>query len=206
MDLPETLQKTIVQAESRFADIPEDREALLKEIAEYVKQQNQEGKTAKLIFICTHNSRRSHFGQIWAQLAADINGFDVTSYSGGTEATAFNPRAVEAMRRAGFEVKKEDEGENPRYSVKFINGREPMTVWSKVYDDPANPQKDFAAVMTCSEADEACPVVLGAAARFATTYVDPKESDGTDREADTYDERCLQIGSEMLWMFSTIGK
>ena len=47
----------------------------------------------------------------------------------------------------------------------------------KTYGDDANPDSGFAAVMTCSSADKGCPIVYGAAARFATPYVDPKVSD-----------------------------
>ncbi|MCB0818945.1 MAG: protein-tyrosine-phosphatase, partial [Flavobacteriales bacterium] len=64
--------------------------------------------------------------------------------------------------------------------------------------DPANPQKGFCAVMTCSEADANCPIVRGALDRVSLPYVDPKEADDTPEEAARYDERCLQIATE-LW-------
>lgn len=139
--------------------------------------------------------------QLWTQAAAWMHGLDhVRTYSGGTEATALNSRAVEALRDCGFHISVESDGENPQYRLTFADDADPVIAYSKEYGHPDNPKKDFAAVMTCSDADEACPIVLGASARFATTYRDPKEADGTDKESETYADRCRQIGAEMLYM------
>ena len=160
---------------------------------------------ARLNFICTHNSRRSHFGQVWAQVGAHHFGIDslVQTYSGGTEATAFNERAVGALRRAGLDIHPAAISDNPRYAVHYAADRTPMVCFSKKYDDAsANPTSGFAAVMTCAQADRGCPVVYGSAARFSTPYEDPKASDGSPEERDTYDERCAQIAREMLYVMS----
>ena len=90
-----------------FSQIPQDRKDELEKIALYIQKQVNTGQPAQLTYICTHNSRRSHFGQIWAATAAfyyDIP--NVKTYSGGTEATAFNDRAVAACERAGFDIPK----------------------------------------------------------------------------------------------------
>ncbi len=158
-----------------------------------------------LNFICTHNSRRSHMAQIWAQAAAYL--FDIKNvqcFSGGTEATAFNERAVTAMQRVGFQIVKTTDGNNPQYEVKLSSGAPSILSFSKKYDHPSNPLKDFAAIMTCSLADENCPLVLGASARIAITYDDPKDFDDTTHEAGKYEESALQIGREMLFAFSRI--
>jgi hypothetical protein len=73
-----------------------------------------------------------------------------------------------------------------------------------VYADAANPQREFCAIMTCSQADEACPNVAGAANRIAIPYEDPKAADGTPEEAAVYDERCAQIARETLYAFSLV--
>ncbi|MDZ7763692.1 MAG: hypothetical protein U5K00_04605 [Melioribacteraceae bacterium] len=152
--------------------------------------------------MCTHNSRRSHISQIWAQTAAEYYNIpNVKCYSGGTEATAFNPRAVNAMTKAGFKIEKKDNSDNPVYLVYYSDEKEPVKCFSKVYSDEFNPQKDFAAIMTCSDADENCPVVFGAEARFPIRYDDPKEFDGTELEEEKYDERVEQIG-ERCWHYS----
>lgn len=135
-------------------------------------------KSINLIFICTHNSRRSTMSQIWAQTASEYFGIpNVNCYSGGTEATAFNPRAVNAVKRAGFKVEQIDETDNPVYLVYFSHKKEPIKCFSKIYSNNFNPQKDFAAIMTCSEAEANCPVVFGAEKRFPIRYADPKEFD-----------------------------
>ena len=111
---------------------------------------------------------------------------------------------VAAVERAGFAVEKTTEGDNPIYAVSFVDDVEPMQCFSKVYDQEPNPREGFAAVMTCSAADAACPTVFGAAERFAIPFDDPKAFDGTDRESAKYDERCRQIAREMLYVFSQV--
>ncbi|MEZ4829267.1 MAG: hypothetical protein R3C61_23715 [Bacteroidia bacterium] len=121
-----------------------DRKARLTEISDFIRRKKAQGEEAALIFICTHNSRRSHFGQIWAQVLADYYGVSgVKTYSGGTEATAFNPNAITALRETGFEISAISDSPNPRYEVAYGENIPPLTVWSKVYSDPANPQGGF---------------------------------------------------------------
>lgn len=181
--------------------IPQERATLLADAAAFVTSRRDTTHGARLIFICTHNSRRSHMSQIWAHTFAWLYGHDhVTCFSGGTEATAFHPNAVRALERCGFQNDAHAPMPNPRYQVSWSTLAKPLEAWSKTFDDPANPSSDFAAVMTCSDADEACPIVPGAAARFPIRYEDPKISDGTPAEADVYFERCRQIAAEMLFI------
>jgi len=188
------LAKTLLEESPQ---IPEERQALLEKLAGYIAQ--QKGRSAKLNFICTHNSRRSHIAQVWAATGAayfDLPG--VETYSGGTEATAFNPRAVAAMRRAGFQIQGQD-GANPQYEVAYSEEYPPLICYSKTFDNPANPSSHFAAIMTCSDADENCPFIPGAEFRLPLTYDDPKAADGTPEETARYDERVQQIGREILF-------
>ncbi len=198
--LNDQLQTYCTTLEGEFALIPESRQQELAELGDYISQKTKAGEAAKLNVICTHNSRRSHIGQLWLAAAATFYGVEgVATYSGGTEATAFNPRAVAAMRRAGFAISGDETQSNPCYLAKLGESIEEITLFSKKYDDPFNPQQGFAAIMVCSDADEACPFIPGAEKRFAIRYDDPKVSDGTPAEAATYDERCRQIGREMLF-------
>jgi arsenate reductase len=204
--LNERLQVCCAGLEGEFGLIPEARRQELAELGDYIVSKKQAGKEVKLTVICTHNSRRSHIGQLW--LAAASVFYEVkrlTAYSGGTEATAFNTRAVAAMRRMGFDIS-EAEGENPHYLTKLGKDVAEITLFSKRYDDPANPKRGFAAIMVCSDADEACPFIPGAERRFAIRYEDPKSSDGTSEEAAIYDERCRQIGREMLFAMRHAGQ
>jgi arsenate reductase len=144
--------------------------------------------------------------QIWAQVAAAYYRVQtVQTFSGGTEATALNPRAVAAMRRAGLSIAPKDPNtSNPIYEVRFAFDVEPMLAFSKIYNAPPNPVEGYCAIMTCSHADEACPLAMGCASRIAVRYDDPKVSDDTPSEAATYDERCRQIAREMLYLFSKV--
>lgn len=199
------LQSTIQKLTSEFNQIPDSRKPILKELTDFVSQKAEANQTINLNFICTHNSRRSHISQAWAQAAAQYYGINgVQCYSGGTEATAFNPRAVKAMQEAGFDIQVFKDGTNPIYQVKYSTEAQPLMVFSKKYDDDFNPKKDFAAIMTCSHADENCPLVLGASKRIALTYDDPKDFDGTSQEAAKYSERVHEIGREILYAFSQV--
>jgi arsenate reductase len=198
------LEHYMRRAMLRADGIPDERKRLLDDVAAFISSKRRAGELAELTFICTHNSRRSQMGQVWAATAAAHHGIDeVRTYSGGTETTAFNPRAVAALQRAGFVIENPG-GQNPHYLVRFAETGPTMECFSKTYDDPTNPDQGFAAIMTCSDADEACPVVFGAALRVPLRYDDPKVADGTSEEAAAYDERCLQIATEMLYLFSRI--
>ena len=156
------LARYIEDRTAEFDAIPADRKAELEALAAFVRSARDTG-VARLNFICTHNSRRSHFGQVWAQVGAHHFGIDslVQTYSGGTEATAFNERAVGALRRAGLDIHPAAISDNPRYAVHHAADRAPMVCFSKKYDDAsANPTAGFAAVMTCAQADRGCPVGL----------------------------------------------
>lgn len=184
--------------------ISKKRKDKLSQLADYIRTKKESREPARLTFICTHNSRRSHFCQIWAAVMGEYLELDpISTYSGGTEATAFNPRAVAAVERTGFKVKNPG-GENPRYRVFFDEKKEPLVCFSKTFDDSYNPRNNFAAVMTCSDADENCPFVPGAETRFSIPYIDPKVSDGTPSEEETYDERCRQIAAEMYYLMSRV--
>jgi arsenate reductase (thioredoxin) len=188
-----------------FNEISTERKEILKELTTFIQQKKNADQPVYLNFICTHNSRRSHISQLWAQAAAHYYKIEnAHCYSGGTEATALNPRAVKAMKDVGFQITVAKEGSNPVYEVRYAKDAAAVTVFSKKYDDPFNHNKDFAAIMTCSHADENCPVVVGATARLPIRYNDPKEFDDTPQESAKYVERVHQIGREILYAFSQV--
>lgn len=192
------------QLSKRFSEIPEDRQLLLRKLSEYILEKRNKDLPVHLVFICTHNSRRSHFGQVWAAVAAAYYAIEnVHTYSGGTEATAFNPNAIQALRTTGFQVEGNASNPNPNYSVKFGEGLE-TNCFSKTFDDPANPSSNFAAIMTCSHAEENCPFVPGTDLRIGITYDDPKDFDGTAQQDEKYLERSNQIALEILYTFSLV--
>lgn len=176
-----------------------ERQTALAALANYLRTSRLANRPARLNFICTHNSRRSHFGQVMAQVLAAHMAMNIETFSGGTEATAFHPNAVNALLELGVDIEKPAAGANPRYRVR--TGKVSTEAFSKVYSSEPNPQRDFAAILVCSSADAGCPVVAGAELRIALPFEDPKVSDGTAEAASTYRQRALEIGTELAWAF-----
>ncbi len=183
----------------------EERREILQPLIDYIQTKVAAKQEIRLNFICTHNSRRSHLSQIWAQaLASYFKVPQVVCYSGGTEATALFPMAAKTLERSGFLIEKLSDTKNPVYSIKFSANEHPIIGFSKTFDHSFNPKKDFAAIMTCSQADAGCPFIPGAEKRFPVTYEDPKAFDGTPQQEEKYQERSLQIASELFYVFSKI--
>ncbi len=188
-----------------FDTISIERKALLGNIACYIISKKNAGKPINMVYICTHNSRRSHFGQIWAQVAAHyFNIKNVNAFSGGTEATAFNINAINAIERIGFKIIKMNDDANSIYHVFYDEIQKPISCFSKVYNHLGNPKSEFAAIMTCSDAEENCPFIPVVEFRISTTYDDPKAFDNTPLQDVMYDERSKQIALETFYLFSII--
>ena len=185
--------------------VSEDRKAVLQPLIDYIQNKVTTNQEIRLNFICTHNSRRSHLSQIWSQTMAFQFKIDkVFCYSGGTEATAMFPKVAETLGNQGFQIQKLSQENNPVYAVKLDENQAPIICFSKTYSDDFNPKSNFGAIMTCNNADEGCPMVFGAEARFPIKYNDPKAFDGTDLMNEKYAERSLEIASEMYYVFSQI--
>lgn len=180
--------------------ISDQRKELLKPLKEYLSSKIKQKSVVNLNFICTHNSRRSQLSEVWAKIIGDFYGLNINTFSGGIEITACNERTINSLSRLGFKIKNLG-GENPHYEIKYADNKTPITLFSKLYDDPANPKTGFAAVMSCSHTDENCPFIPGAEKRISLPYEDPKASDNTADEAKIYDERSIQIATEMKYVF-----
>lgn len=133
----------------------------------------------QLLFVCTHNSRRSQLSEALAshRWQGDPR---ITMRSCGTEQTACHPSTAQALEDLGWEV--QDLG-NGRFQVQ----RDLTThnLWSKTFDEVPR-DLPIVAMMTCAEADKACPAIVGAVARIPWRYPDPKIADGTPESRATY--------------------
>lgn len=186
-------------------NISEERKEVLLPLVDFIQSKVYAKEEIRLNFICTHNSRRSHLSQIWAQaLALHFKIKNVFCYSGGTEATAMFPKVAETLENQGFQIQKLSESENPFYAVKYDENAHPIICFSKKYDDAFNPTSKFTAIMTCSSADQGCPFIAGAEKRIPIQYEDPKVFDGTDLMNEKYAERSIEIASEIYYVFSQI--
>ncbi len=185
-----------------------ERKVLLDEAVRKLKNLLADSPRPMLLFVCTHNSRRSHLARVWAEVVQhqlSDGKPQVRMESAGTEATACNERTIASLERTGFQIEKKSESENPVYYCAFVEagGYPAMKLWSKTLDDPAI-EAPVVAIMTCSDADLNCPIVPGAVGRIRLTYDDPKSSDGTPEEAGTYDRRSAQIAGEMHYVLSRV--
>ena len=188
-----------------FESITEERKLILQPLVDFIQGKASTGLEIRLNLICTHNSRRSHLSQVWAQTAAAHYGIkNVFCYSGGTEATAMFPMAAKTLTKQGFQIKTIAEGSNPVYAIKYAENEHPIIGFSKTFDDDFNPQSEFAAILTCSSADQGCPFIAGAEVRIPITFEDPKAFDNTPQQAEKYEERSVQIATEMFYVFSQI--
>ena len=187
--------------------ITADRKNVLQPLVDFIQDKVNKAQLINLNFICTHNSRRSHLSQVWAQsMASYFNIKNVFCYSGGTEATALFPSAAKALSESGFKIEKLSNESNPIYAIKFSETEHPVIGFSKTYDAEFNPVSNFAAIMTCSSADAGCPFIAGAEKRIPITFEDPKAFDGTPQQAEKYKERSLQIATELKYVFSQVKK
>lgn len=200
--LKETINKVL-----NFETIDTDRKVILQPLVDFIQEKANNKVEINLNFICTHNSRRSHLAQVWAQVASEYFNIPlVQCYSGGTEETALFPKVAETLTEQGFNIFKIAETTNPVYAIKYSDNGLPIIGFSKKYDNLFNPVSAFAAIMTCSQADGGCPFIAGAEKRIPITFEDPKISDNTPEQSKVYTERSLQIATEMFYVFSMIKK
>ena len=192
-------------ADFNFESIATTRKIILQPLIDFIQNKVSNQQEIRLNFICTHNSRRSHLSQIWTQTAAaHFNIKNVFCYSGGTESTALFPVVAKTLVQHGFKIKTIATGNNPIYTIKYGENEHPIIGFSKTYDDEFNPQSQFAAILSCSQADDGCPYIAGAENRFAITFEDPKAFDDIQQQYQKYQERSLQIATEMCYVFSQI--
>ena len=186
-----------------IAHLSPKRKEELALLIDYIKTKKAQNKPLHLNFICTHNSRRSQFSQLWAKVMAHYHGIDCNTYSGGVEVTACNERVINTLLSQGFNIKTKENGDNPYYQIS-MGGEYFGGFFSKLYDDPSSPSKSFAAVMTCAHADEICPFIPGAEQRITVRYKDPKAFDNTPEEKTAYYNKSIEIATEMYYIFSSI--
>ncbi len=201
-----TLSETIQQLEWEKIN-NDERKSTLQPLIDFIQLKINSKQQININFICTHNSRRSHLSQVWAQVAsAYFNIANVHCFSGGTEETALFPKVAETLANQGFNIFKIADTHNPVYAIKYSDNTLPVIGFSKKYDSPFNPVSAFAAIMTCSQADGGCPFIAGAEKRIPITFEDPKISDNTPEQSKVYTERSLQIAAEMFYVFSKISQ
>lgn len=203
------------RAQACFSKIPSQRASFFEKAAQSVSElAGSATNKTHLLFVCTHNSRRSQFGQAWATVAASVNGLSSMScHSCGTEETACHPNTIAALNRAGFSLEAtQPQADNPCYFTTIeANSKQDadatgagLRLFSKAFGHSELPTANVVAMMCCEDASEKCPVVPGAVLNVPLHYRDPKRSDGSAEESATYDASCLEIATEMLFFASRL--
>lgn len=202
------ISETIDQAELAADQLSAERVKLLDHAAQQIASTRRHHCQTTLSFICTHNSRRSHLAEVWATVAAAKLGLsDIHCVSGGTETTACNSRIIASLRRAGFKIETSNpKADNPTYQLRFADDQPPILLCSKRFQDATADVDSFVAMLCCSDADQSCPRISGANIRIALHYDDPKSSDDTAAESNTYDQRRDQIAAEMMHLMTKIAR
>ena len=186
-------------------EIANSRKEILEILIKYIIGKIENNKQVNLNFICTHNSRRSQFCQIWSSTASQYYNIPVNCYSGGTEITECNKRVIKSIINNGFLVTGNDKNKNPEYLV-AISANKTIKLFSKLFKKSINNDRTFIAVMTCSDADKNCPYIPGAEKRISLKYDDPKKFDNTTLEIKKYEECSYKIASEIFYVFSEVSK
>lgn len=182
--------------------IDSKRKELLENIAHFIGSELQAGRQVNINFICTHNSRRSQLSQVWSHFATEHFSLrNIQSFSGGTAVTAFHRNTVKTLQEKGFIFEIANSSiENPVYTINYTGCIKPINGFSKRYDSLHN-QYPFIAITTCSEADSNCPFIAEAIQRFHLPFKDPKSSDGTPIQAESYLAANRQISGEIHYLF-----
>ncbi|MDO6745211.1 hypothetical protein Q4553_11550 [Tenacibaculum soleae] len=184
-----------------------ERKKLLTDIAQSIVNEYEDREKINLNFICTHNSRRSQFAQVWSFYAIEyFNLRNIFAYSGGTETTAFHRNTVKSLQKTGFNFNIVDfSHQNPRYLITFKGSKKSILGFSKIYDHPNN-SYPYIAITTCNNADENCPFIPDAITRFHLPYSDPKNFDNTDLVSENYLNTSKNIACEVFFIFEFIKK
>jgi len=197
--------KTFFENSYRNLTLNENRRSLLTSISEKIKDIYVEHNgQVSVNFICTHNSRRSQLGQVWTFFASRYFGLNITSFSGGTEVTAFHRNTVRTLKEVGFTFNVEEfSHQNPVYQVSFEGTNDFVLGFSKTFDDSIN-KAPYIAITTCNSADENCPFIAEAIHRFHLPYIDPKGSDGTPEQETAYLKTNEMVAAEMYFIFDRV--
>jgi len=197
--------KLFFENAKKDVQISEERLQLLQNIATKIIEELKDREKVNLNFICTHNSRRSQISQAWAFYASEyFNINNIFSFSGGTEVTAFHRNSVKTLQKVGFDFNIQNfSHQNPIYSISFNGTDKTILGFSKKFDNEHN-SYPYIAITTCGHADENCPFIPDALARFHLPYVDPKVADNTALQDEKYLETNQQIASEMYIIFETV--
>jgi len=186
--------------------IKKERKTKLAVLAAQIKQLKRELSPVEIMVVCTHNSRRSHMGELWLRVGIDYYGLsNLRIHSAGTERSAINIRTIRSFQAIGLLVEKSmNKEENPNYKINWRTDEKSYTGYSKEIGSEELPTNGIVSILVCEDAAENCPFIVGSKLRINLPYEDPKRYDDTLEERTKYLERNLEIGSEMFYLLSEL--
>jgi hypothetical protein len=192
--------------QDEFVNVPDSTGKMLKEAGTYIIDHLNSGRETSISFVCEHNSRKSHLGQVWTQMAAQYYGIDsVICYSGGTTPTYVNQRIIKALENTGFQISEKGiAGEGPIYYLNYNKPSQGFEIFSKRYDHAMNPDTNYIAISLCYNPEECCPITGGADEQLTIPYPDLQPYDNTPLETKMYDEQCRMIARDMFFMMNYV--
>lgn len=174
------------------SQIKESRLKILDHIARQLVNVIQQDDEANVVFVCTHNSRRSQIAQVCLQLfLQELNIKNIGVFSCGTEKTHIPPQIFALFKRQGLEVR-----ESKNDSIEVFNQ---IVLFSKTYEDDSLPKRSIA-IMVCDSASETCPFVPSFNQRISLEFRDPKQADGSPEEEKSYNKAWIKIATEMAYL------
>ena len=147
----------------------------------------------KIVFMCTHNSRRSQLSEVWANILSNRLNLKLSFFSAGTEKTKVYKEVIETLCRVGVDINKEG---------KLNLTSNTINIYSKTLDEIK--EDKFIGIMNCSDAEKHCPLDPRSKKNIKLFYDDPKKYDRTTKESDEYDRTCRLIASELNAIFKLL--
>ena len=150
------------------------------------------GSSRSIVFICTHNSRRSQFCEFWAKYFSNHYDKNLNIYSAGVEKTEVYNGVFKALLRCG--VKK--------LNNKLVIDKQSIRLESKTLEEIH--LKSFISIINCSDAEKNCPIDFRSIANINLKYEDPKSFDGSSSEEDEYFNTSYLIARELNYIIRNI--
>ena len=179
--------------------ISKKRLKILDKIINELNKNTLKNNYPKIIFICTHNSRRSQLAEIWSHTFSFIFKKKNKIFSAGTSKEEFNIRAINVLEKIGFKIKEEGK----KYIFNFSENCNSIHMYSKDISE-LNLKNHFITIMTCADSDKNCPAIPNALARILLSYKDPKSFDNSKQETNKYIATSKKIALELFYLFKNL--
>ena len=154
---------------------------------------NKINSISLIVFICTHNSRRSQFCETWSKVLANRYGLNISFSSAGTTKTSVYKEVINSLKRAGVDINEK--------GILNIEGKSSI-LYSKTLDDIK--ENKFISITNCKDAERNCPLDPRSQLNLNIFYDDPKKFDGMENEKKEYDKTCLSIAAEINVIFKSL--